>query len=92
MNQVQTIDRVTHLSPKSRELFMAYLEDAGNWGGHPFWNHNVGDGSLEANGYLTDWKKKGLVVTEEVEGANGVGTDVVLVFTEDVKAAYPRYF
>jgi hypothetical protein len=92
MSLVQTIDRVTHLSPDSRKLFMDYLADADNWNGAPMWNHNVGDGSQRANGFLADWKKKGLVLTEVVEGANGVGEDVVLIFTQAVRDAYPQFF
>jgi hypothetical protein len=51
-----------NLTEDSKKLFVALVEDAGNWGGTPMWGGNVG-GSKADNGNLTDLKVKGLVRT-----------------------------
>lgn len=55
------------LTVESKKLFIDLAEDAGNWSGTPLWDGNVGGGA-EANGHLTDLKKKGLVETWKDEG------------------------
>lgn len=50
------------ITERSLELFLAYAEDAGNWGGTPLVGGNVG-GSKEDRGNLTQLKKAGLITT-----------------------------
>lgn len=88
----EAIKAINSLSEESKKLFIEYLADAGNWNGQPMWNHNVGSNNQKENGFLTDWKKKGLVSTEVVEGANGIGKDVVIIFSKQVKEIFPEYF
>lgn len=56
-----------NLSPASKELFLDYAKDAGNWSGTPLVGGNVG-GNKEDRGNLTDLKRKKLVTTFEYEG------------------------
>ena len=67
------------LSDDCLSLFLAFARDAGDWGGTPLVGGNVTCGRRE-NGFLTDLKKKGLIVTDEDEG------DVWLRFTPTGKA------
>ena len=55
------------ITKKSLEVFLAYAEDAGNWGGTPLVGGNVG-GSKEERGNLTQLKKAGLISTAEDDG------------------------
>jgi len=52
------------LTVASKALFLAYANDAGNWGGIPLVGGNVGGSRADA-GNLTDLKKKGLLCTFE---------------------------
>jgi hypothetical protein len=56
-----------NLTPDSLALFLNLANDADNWGGQPCWDGNVG-GGREANGNLTDLKRRGLVTTDLDEG------------------------
>lgn len=66
---------VLSLTKASRELFLAYAEDAGNWNGTPLLGGNVPHTPAD-DGNLTDLKKKGLLTTEESDG------ELWVVFTE----------
>lgn len=52
------------MTAKSLELFLAYANDAGEWGGCPLVGGNVGQGKA-ARGNLTQLKKEGLLTTFE---------------------------
>ena len=67
------------LTEKSKALFKAYAEDAGNWSGTPLVGGNVG-GSQEDNGNLTHLKKMELVETFEYE------REIWINFTDKGKA------
>lgn len=58
-------------SPKiteaSKQVFIAYAKDAGNWNGQPLVGGNVG-GSKEERGNLTQLKRAGLITTQIDEG------------------------
>lgn len=59
----------TTLTAQSLELFLAYVEDAPNWGGTPLFNGNVCmNGEKADRGNLTQLKKAGLVQTNTEEG------------------------
>lgn len=62
------------LTPRSLELFLAYAEDAGNWGGTPRVGGNLGGGRKDS-GNLTHLKKAGLITTAVDDG------DVFIYFT-----------
>ena len=68
-----------NLTEKSKALFKAYAEDAGNWNGTPLVGGNVG-GSQEDNGNLTHLKKLGLVETFEY------GKEIWISFTDKGRA------
>lgn len=53
-----------NLSENSKAFFIALMKDAGNWSGSPLFGGNVG-GSQESKGWLTDLKRKGLLITEQ---------------------------
>lgn len=55
------------ITAKSRDLFLAYAEDAANWSGNPLVGGNVG-GSKEDRGNLTQLKRAGLLKTWAEEG------------------------
>ncbi len=55
------------LSPKTRQLFLDYAADAGNWSGTPLVGGNVG-GSKEERGNLTHLKMAGLIKTFTNDG------------------------
>ena len=82
---------LTPLSPESRELFLRYLAEAPNWTGCPLWDP-MGINSKRDCGFLTHWKKLGLCHTEDQEGANGVGWDQFLYFSDTVQAAWHELF
>jgi hypothetical protein len=63
----------------SKALFIAFAEDAGNWGGMPLVGGNVSI-TKEERGNLTHLKKLGLVITTEV--IESVGPLIWLEFTE----------
>ena len=67
-----------NITETSKEVFMAYAKDAGNWSGTPMIGGNVG-GSKEERGNLTQLKKAGLIETFRDEGCDWV------IFTEDGK-------
>lgn len=50
------------ITDRSKELFIAYAEDADNWGGTPLVGGNVG-GSKEDRGNLTQLKLADLLTT-----------------------------
>jgi hypothetical protein len=62
-NKMQTIQ----ITEQSMVLFLAYANDADNWGGTPCVGCNVG-GSKEDRGNLTQLKKAGLIETWTDEG------------------------
>jgi len=55
------------ITDKSKSLFLAYANDAGNWSGTPLVGGNVG-GSKEDRGNLTQLKVAGLIETWNDEG------------------------
>ena len=55
------------ITEQSMALFLAYANDADNWGGIPCVGCNVG-GSKEDRGNLTQLKKAGLIETWTDEG------------------------
>jgi hypothetical protein len=70
-----------NLSTASRELFIALVNDAGNWSGQPM----IGRGSniptnLQARGNITDLKKKELIATFKDRG------DMFVHFTDNGKS------
>ncbi len=56
------MSKVSGITPRSMELFLAYAADAGNWGGSPLVGGNVG-GAKEDRGNLTQLKQAGLITT-----------------------------
>ena len=60
------------ITQKSLELFLAYADDAGNWGGTPLIGGNVG-GTKEDRGNLTQLKQAGLIYTFNSDGADWIG-------------------
>jgi len=56
-----------NLSNEAINLFKEYAEDASNWSGTPLIGGNVFMNN-ERKGYLTDLKKKGLIITIKDEG------------------------
>ena len=58
------------ITERSKQLFIKYANDAGNWNGTPLVGGNVG-GSKEDRGNLTQLKKAGLVETFTEEDASG---------------------
>ena len=60
------------ITDRSKELFIAYAEDADNWSGTPLVGGNVG-GSKEDRGNLTQLKRAGLITTfNDGEGCNWI--------------------
>ena len=55
------------ITEQSKNLFIAYVNDAAEWGGTPCVGGNVG-GSKEDRGNLTQLKKAGLVTTHKDDG------------------------
>lgn len=64
-----------NITETSKQVFLAYAEDAANWNGMPLVGGNVG-GSVEERGNLTQLKQAGLIKTERLDG------HVWVVFTE----------
>lgn len=58
----ETTKLAEELTQGTLDVFTAYAEDAGNWGGTPLIDGNV-RGSREQNGHLTDLKKKDFITT-----------------------------
>jgi len=58
---------IPNITEKSKELFVAYAKDSGNWDGTPLVGGNVG-GSAEDRGNLTQLKQAGLITTFRDEG------------------------
>ena len=58
---------MTNITARSLEVFLAYANDAGNWGGVPLVGGNVGGDKAE-RGNLTQLKKSGLIETDVDEG------------------------
>ena len=52
-----------NITEESKNLFIAFAEDSGNWDGMPVLGGNV-DVSKEQRGNLTQLKKEGLITTE----------------------------
>lgn len=67
------------ITDRSLEVFLAYAEDADNWGGTPLVGGNVGGGT-EERGNLTQLKRAGLITTATDDG------DVFVYFTEAGRA------
>lgn len=63
------------ITDRSKELFMAYAKDAGNWSGTPLVGGNVAD-TKEDRGNLTQLKKAGLIRTQADAG------DIWMIFTQ----------
>lgn len=63
-----------NITDTSKQIFMSYAADAGNWSGCP-----MIDGNKQERGNLTQLKKAGLIDTFRDEGC------LWLVFTEDGK-------
>jgi len=59
------------ITETSKNLFVAYAKDAGNWSGIPLVGGNVG-GSKEDRGNLTQLKTAGLITTFRDEGCTWV--------------------
>ena len=59
------------ITEQSMNLFLAYANDADNWGGNPLVGGNVG-GSKEDRGNLTQLKVAGLIQTFVDEGCTWV--------------------
>jgi len=72
------MSKTINITERSKQLFIDYANDAGNWGGSPLVGGNVG-GSKEDRGNLTQLKQAGLVETEVDEG------NTWLYFTDDGK-------
>lgn len=51
----------------TKQLFIAYAEDAGNWAGNPLVGGNV-ESSKELRGNLTQLKRLGLLTTFKSDG------------------------
>lgn len=82
--QIATVGR-KHLTERSKELFLEYARDAGNWNGMPLVGGNVGTTKAD-QGNLTHLKQAGLVKTED----DGDRRDLKwLVFT-DLGRAYAK--
>ena len=61
--------RFSTISDKSKELFLAYAGDAGNWSGSPLiGGGNVGGDAKAQRGNLTQLKMVGLITTYVDEG------------------------
>lgn len=58
---------MTNITETSLKIFLAYADDADNWGGTPLVGGNVG-GSKEERGNLTQLKQAGLIETFREEG------------------------
>lgn len=56
-----------NITEQSKQLFIAYANDAGNWNGTPLVGGNVG-GSKEDRGNLTQLKRAGLIETDVEDG------------------------
>jgi hypothetical protein len=54
------------ITQASKDVFIAYAKDAGNWSGTPLVGGNVG-GSKEERGNLTQLKQAGLITTQRDE-------------------------
>lgn len=59
------------ITEQSMKLFLAYADDACNWGGTPCVGCNVG-GSKEDRGNLTQLKKAGLIETWVDDGSTWI--------------------
>jgi hypothetical protein len=68
------------ITERSKELFLDYAKDAGNWSGTPCVGGNVG-GTAEDRGNLTQLKQAGLITTFKSDG------DLWVSFT-DLGVAY----
>ena len=68
-----------NVTPQSLAVFLAYAQDAFNWGGMPLVGGNVG-GTKEDRGNLTQLKKAGLLTTQQE------GRETWIVFTDLGKA------
>ena len=60
-----------NITETSKNLFLAFARDAGNWSGMPCVGGNVG-GSKEDRGNITQLKKAGLITTFADEGQTWV--------------------
>jgi hypothetical protein len=68
------------LTPASKETFILYAEDAGNWSGYPWVSvGNIGPTKAQ-RGNITDLNKKGLIEIGDDDG------DKFISFTEAGKA------
>jgi hypothetical protein len=67
------------LTEASKQLFLAYATDAGNWSGQPMIGGNI-PATPEARGNITDLKRKGFITTFRDRGSD------FIVFTEKGKS------
>lgn len=58
------MDAQPKITETSKQVFIAYAQDAGNWNGMPLVGGNVG-GTKEERGNLTQLKRAGLIETVE---------------------------
>jgi len=64
MSRVENSGPNVKLSENAKKLFIAYVEDSGNWGGSPMVGGNVKIlGEREDRGLLTHLKRAGLIIT-----------------------------
>ena len=64
-------EKQINITEQSMNLFLAYAQDACNWGGTPLVGGNVG-GSKEDRGNLTQLKVAGLIQTFVDEGCTWI--------------------
>ena len=73
-----------NITERSKEVFVAYAEDAGNWSGSPLVGGNVG-GSKEERGNLTQLKQAGLITTFVDEGDTWINfTDAGVAYAKEL--------
>lgn len=60
-----------NITETSKQVFLAYAKDAGNWSGTPMVGGNVG-GTKEERGNLTQLKRAGLISTFRDDGCDWV--------------------
>jgi len=63
----RVVQKKVNITEKSRNLFIEYAKDAGNWNGTPLVGGNVAD-TKEDRGNLTQLKRAGLITTFKSEG------------------------
>jgi len=75
---------VAKITEQSKQVFIAYWNDRGNWSDTPLVGGNVGGGKKE-RGNLTQLKRAGLIVTWVDEGLTWLEfTGLGKVFAQDL--------